>query len=154
MLKCNNCFNNKCVDCNIIKKYSDQLYCLDCDDYTKHRQKYPNTLSCIACSNTRQCITVYNPNENKINTITCFCVMAKINYNNCKKICIICDKNNIEFQNAYYNCTINGINNICLDIYRPMCSDCHHKMCHNTNHELCMDKEINNKIKIKQNAKL
>jgi len=140
---------------NIIRKYANQLYCLSCEDYTKHRVKNKDHILCVACSNLRPYITVYDPDEKeKIDNLTCICIISKLNDAKINNICLICNKNKVKYYNAYFTCNIQGINNMCLDINRPLCSDCHNKMCINKTHEICGNDNIKEYIIINKNAKL
>ncbi len=55
--------------------------------------------------------------------------------------CTNCYTNNdVEYINAYFYCTIDGIEGACVDTIRPLCHTCHHKICNKRSHESCVDK--------------
>lgn len=133
--------DDDCPNCESyrFKKDSNSFYCITCNNFTRHRKKYTNEISCVICNNIKRCVMLYDPKENNRNSL--FILPNNNNtYNNfmINKKCANCDEGNyIEYTNASFYCTIDGINNTCIDINRPMCVDCHLKICNKKIHNFC-----------------
>ena len=132
---CPNCESYSC------KKDNNSFYCMVCDDFTRHSKKYANTISCTGCNNIKRCVVLQNPNED----VNCKQSIFILPYNHIipnehmlNQKCKNCNGQDIvEYIRAYFYCTIDGINNGCIDINRPLCNKCHLRLCNKKTHKFC-----------------